>query len=647
MKSHSNHLSVTDQATVETIIERFEVAWHAGAFPQLEDFIPEDDALHNIVLIELVHSDLDFRIKAGEKVRAEEYFQRFLNLQNDDDVFCELVEAEYQLRQQQEPLLKTVEYWQRFPNQHKLLRQIFPDSSMTETLIYSPEQFGRYSILQTLGEGAMGTVFLAEDQELKRQVALKFPKFSEYENGETLERFYQEARSAASLQHPNICPIFDIGIINEKHYISMGYIEGKPLSEYIGKSQPFPQSEVVKIIRTLAIALQEAHNQGVIHRDLKPANIMIDKKGDPVIMDFGLARQIDSENKSRLTQPLQVIGSPAYMSPEQMQDSATVGPSSDIHSLGTTFYQLLTGLLPFRGSSSEVRQQVLFEEPTPPSEICKEADPVLEQICLQMIHKQISQRPTSMQEVADELNKWLMQNDPETKTKRLTWTALVAVSVLLLAVVYFAFNNSSGSIKVKPANSVLDVLVWNPDSTTRRRQPLFAGGALPVQPEDKIRVEARLSGDMYAYVIWIGCEGDATPLYPWNPADWSIISKKQLPVRSISLPADSTAGWSVTGPTGTETILLLERKTPLPDNVDLQKLFAGLPKLSEPLRSQQSMIYLADGRLLMSEMDKDRGLNTIDVSLNDSVLERQQQIYKMLKPHFEKIMSVSFTHQAE
>src|SRR5262245_66664324 len=156
-----------------------------------------------------------------------------------------------------------------------------------------PEQFGRYHIRGLLGKGGMGEVYLAHDTQLDRLVALKVPRFRPETGSRELERFYVEARSAARLQHPHICPVFDVNEINGVHHLTMAYIEGQPLSELVAAYAPNPREAVV-LVRTLALALEEAHRQGVIHRDLKPANVMINQRGEPVIMDFGLARTVQA-----------------------------------------------------------------------------------------------------------------------------------------------------------------------------------------------------------------------------------------------------------------------------------------------------------------------------------------------------------------
>src|SRR5262249_18572835 len=148
--------------------------------------------------------------------------------------------------------------------------------------------FGRYRIVKRLGQGGMGSVYLAQDTQLDRPVALKVPRFTADVSSSMIQRFYTEARAAATLHHPNLCPVHDVGEINGRLYLPMAYIEGKPLS---GFTKRFSPREAAAIVRKLALALQEAHAKGVIHRDLKPSNVMINHRSEPVIMDFGLARR--------------------------------------------------------------------------------------------------------------------------------------------------------------------------------------------------------------------------------------------------------------------------------------------------------------------------------------------------------------------
>jgi formylglycine-generating enzyme required for sulfatase activity/serine/threonine protein kinase len=265
-------------------------------------------------------------------------------------------------------------------------------------------RFGRYEIIRALGRGAMGAVYLAQDTQLERHVAIKTPHFEDDPTGELLARFYREARAAATLRSANICPVHDVGQIDGKHFISMAYIEGRPLSDVIKSGKALNEPNIVTAIRKLAQALQEAHDHGIVHRDLKPANIMVDKKGEPIIMDFGLARRRRAEGEASLTHSGDLVGSPAYMSPEQIEgDPDNVGPLSDQYSLGVVLYEMLTGQLPFRGSVINVLAQILTKEMTRPSALRPGLDPRIEAVCLKMMSKKASDRFPSMKAVADHL----------------------------------------------------------------------------------------------------------------------------------------------------------------------------------------------------------------------------------------------------
>jgi len=273
-----------------------------------------------------------------------------------------------------------------------------------------PPQFGRYRIDKLLGQGAMGSVYLAFDTQLERPVALKVPKFAAQESPDLIERFLREARSAAVLQHANICQVYDVGQIDGTYFITMAFIEGRPLTDFVDPQKPVSERQACLLIRKVASALDEAHRKGIIHRDLKPANVMVNQRGEPVVMDFGLARRLDRTGDVRATQDGTIMGSPAYMSPEQVRgEMAEIGPQTDIYSLGVTLYELLTGSLPFRGSLTAVLGQILADAPPPPSTLRAELNPALEAICLKMLAKSRGERFASMADVVQALTQVLQQ----------------------------------------------------------------------------------------------------------------------------------------------------------------------------------------------------------------------------------------------
>lgn len=269
-----------------------------------------------------------------------------------------------------------------------------------------PNEFGRYRILRQIGQGAMGVVYLAEDSQLKRQVALKVPLVTNSADSSVVQRFNQEVRAAAALRHPHICPIHDFGEFGGTVYMTMSFIEGRPLSDRIERRPQIAVRAAIALVRKVALALSEAHRQGVIHRDLKPANIMIDQRGEPIVMDFGLARQTQTKNL-RLTNYGTLVGTPAYMSPEQVAGEYA-SHRSDIYSLGVVLYELVTGHLPFSGDLVPLLAQIAHGAPVPPSQHRGDVPAAVDAICLKAMAKQPSDRYQTMEEFSRALTDFIV-----------------------------------------------------------------------------------------------------------------------------------------------------------------------------------------------------------------------------------------------
>jgi serine/threonine protein kinase len=265
------------------------------------------------------------------------------------------------------------------------------------------QSFGRYQIRKILGSGSMGSVFLAHDSQLDRNVALKVPRFDYDSKGDLSQRLFREARAAATLNHPNICPIYDVSEHAGTCFIAMGFVKGEPLSAYIASKKRQPAREAAKVVRKIALALQEAHAHGILHRDLKPTNIMIDKRGEPIVMDFGVACWFEDQTQTRLTQQGSIVGTPAYMSPEQIEGRIKIGPTSDVYSLGVLLYQILTGRCAFEGTVLNVISQVLHQPPPPATNFRPDLSPELVAVIDRAMCKNPNERFPSMLDFAKAL----------------------------------------------------------------------------------------------------------------------------------------------------------------------------------------------------------------------------------------------------
>lgn len=266
-----------------------------------------------------------------------------------------------------------------------------------------PKSIGRYEIVREIGRGAMGLVYEGRDLSLMRPVALKTLLLDSVPEDmrETFEkRFYQEARAAAALQHPCIVVVYEIGIdaAADAFFIALEFLRGRTLEDVIAEG-PLPWRAALKIAARLADALSHAHENGTVHRDIKPGNIMILKKGEPKIMDFGVAK-LDS---SKLTSQGDVLGSPGYMAPEQALE-ARVDPRSDIFSLGTVLYEALTGKRAFgTGSFSEILMRLAYENPAPPSHIVKDVPREVDDIVARALVKNPDHRYGTAEALAEDI----------------------------------------------------------------------------------------------------------------------------------------------------------------------------------------------------------------------------------------------------
>jgi WD40 repeat protein len=313
--------------------------------------------------------------------------------------------------------------------------------------------FGDYELLEEIARGGMGVVYKAKQLSLNRIVALKMILAGQLASPTDVQRFHTEAEAAANLDHPNIVPIYEVGEHEGLHYFSMKLIVER--SKVAGQPHGCAdQRQAARFLATAARAVHHAHQRGIIHRDLKPANILVDAEGQPHITDFGLAKRVEGD--ANLSQSGAIVGTPAYMAPEQVAGAKVLTVAADVYSLGAVLYQLLTGKPPFVGTTPlDILMRVMETEPTPVRQVDPGIDRDLETICLKCLDKNPQRRYSTAEALAEDLRRFLagepiaarpaggMERALKWARRRPAAAALVGVSAaagLVLAVVVTWFS---------------------------------------------------------------------------------------------------------------------------------------------------------------------------------------------------------------
>ncbi len=429
--------SVDDTAWLECeeVIRQFESAWKGTGRPDLTTFLPTGAPRPQQLLIELVHVDLEFRIRAGDDARVEEYLQRFAEL-SESSILLDLIASENRLRTQHLQPLPLAEYERRFPQLRQelsallsserpgALAQTRPFNTSTARPIDRPNIAG-YELGPELGRGGMGVVYRATQLALDRTVAIKVIRAGVHADADDLARFRTEALAVARLQHANIAQVYDVAENDGRPFLVLEYVAGGGLDRKLVNG-PISPADAARLTESLARAVHYAHERGVVHRDLKPANVLVASEDDPPdvtyssppshswthkatlkITDFGLAKLMDSE--ATRTQTGHLLGTPMYMAPEQAAGRHNdVGPATDVYALGIILYECLIGRPPFQGQSPlDTLALVQHQEPVPPRQMRPKVPRDLETICLKCLEKEPSSRYASAQALADDLGRFM------------------------------------------------------------------------------------------------------------------------------------------------------------------------------------------------------------------------------------------------
>jgi eukaryotic-like serine/threonine-protein kinase len=265
--------------------------------------------------------------------------------------------------------------------------------------------FGDYELLEEVARGGMGVVYKARQSDLNRTVALKLILTGQLASAADVDRFKREAEAVANLEHPNIVPIYEVGEHNGQHYFTMRFVDGGSLQTRMAEVRA-DRRRSARLVATVARAVDHAHRRGVIHRDLKPGNILLDPAGEPMVVDFGLAKKV--EGADAVTRTGAVVGTPAYMAPEQAAARKDITTAADVYSLGAIFYELLTGQPPFKDASiAQTLRMVAEQEPARPRWIDGSIPRDLETIALKCLEKDPQKRYPTAAALADDLERWL------------------------------------------------------------------------------------------------------------------------------------------------------------------------------------------------------------------------------------------------
>jgi WD40 repeat protein/tRNA A-37 threonylcarbamoyl transferase component Bud32 len=601
---------------IDWICDRFEADWKSGDRPRIEDHLEAIEPEYRLALLrDLLEAEIAARRRRGERPDPSEYAVRFADAA---EVITAAFSGAAAAGAGAQPAATVDDI--AGPLSSGAFRA---EQERTRTHVAERRQLGKFELLEQVGLGAFGAVWRARDTELDRLVAVKIPHAGHLASEAEAQRFYREARSAARLRHPGIVTVYDVGRYENLPYLVADFIEGVTLADLLSARRlDFP--EAAALLAEVAEATDYAHSMGVVHRDIKPSNIIVDRTsihrgagqgtaatpGRPMLMDFGIARQDGAE--ATMTQEGDVLGTPAYMSPEQAAGhSHSVDGRSDVYSLGVVLYVLLTGAPPFRGTIRMLIDQVLREEPRPPRRLNDQVPRDLETVCLKAMAKDPGSRYATARELAEDLRRFLVGRPVRARpvpfwergwrwSRRHPAQALLAVAsgVAALALVGAAVGASF--------NAELTRLNRQLEATNRTLQQTNSALAASHMEEETQRRRAE-QNLFYRNMLLAGRElqenhiGRALDLLDQTPAEfrgweWNYLRRQcHVPLENFAAPGPEVYGVAVSGDGR-----LVAACTRWSGRVRVCDLSTGRPKLPDLVAPEQcvSVAIRPDGTQL-------------------------------------------------
>ncbi|HEX8202554.1 MAG TPA: serine/threonine-protein kinase, partial [Isosphaeraceae bacterium] len=419
---------------IDSACDRFEEAWQSGSGgppPRIEDYLAEfPEAERPDALRHLLEVELELRRDGGEPPTPADYQTRFPGF----DALIASLFADH-VPAPPPPGGPRPRPTEVVPDLSTIA--LAPGAGSDPHATTEPGSFGDYELIGQLGQGGMGVVHEARQRSLDRRVALKMIRAGQFATADDLQRFQNEARAVAHLDHPHIVPVLEVGEHQGCHYFSMKLIAGGSLDKQLSTFTADPRA-AARLMATVARAIHHAHRRGILHRDLKPANILLDAEGQPHVTDFGLAKRVEED--SSLTDSGAILGTPSYMAPEQANGLChELTTATDVYGLGATLYALLAGEPPFRGKTvMETLIQVRERPPEPPSNPYGRIDRDLVTICLKCLAKEPHRRYDSAAALADDLDRYLKGEPIRARRtpaweRAAKWTRRHPAAALLLA----------------------------------------------------------------------------------------------------------------------------------------------------------------------------------------------------------------------